>query len=85
MLCTEIVSDIRNNFCAQHVLSIRASDKDLPVKAVSWGSITKVLSSESLVSIKEFKGCKRERWVQEDNRVVELHTIATQLWSFKLL
>ena len=80
MLCTEIVSDIRNNFCAQHVLSIRASDKDLPVKAVSWGSITKFLSSESLVFIKEIKGCcERERIVQEENRLVEVHKIVTQL------
>ena len=36
MLCTEIVFDIQNNFCTQHVLpscspEIRASDKDLPV------------------------------------------------------
>ena len=35
MLCTEIVSDIQNNFCTQHVLPCsakrRASDKDLPV------------------------------------------------------
>ena len=36
MLCTEIVSDIQNNFCTQHVLPCsvkrRASDKDLPVR-----------------------------------------------------
>ena len=33
MLCTEIVSDIQNNFCKQHVLPTkrRASDKDFPV------------------------------------------------------
>ena len=36
MLCAEIVSDIQNNFCTQHVLphvlqKKRASDKDLPV------------------------------------------------------
>ena len=40
MLCTEIVSDIQNNFCTPHVLSPtcsakrRASDKDLPVHEV---------------------------------------------------
>ena len=40
MLCTEIVSDIQNNFCTQHVLPMfspcsskrRGSDKDLPVR-----------------------------------------------------
>ena len=35
MICTEIVSDIQNNFCTQHVLPMfwkkRVSDKDLPV------------------------------------------------------
>ena len=35
MLCTEIVSDIQNNFCTQQVLPIfckkKASDKDLSV------------------------------------------------------
>ena len=32
MLCTEIVSDIQNNFCTQHVLlMLRASEKDIPV------------------------------------------------------
>ena len=35
MLCTEIVYDIQNNFCTQHVLPCsakrRASDKDLPL------------------------------------------------------
>ena len=55
------------------------------IKAVSWGSITKFLSSESLVFIKEFKGCKRERSVQGKNQLEEAHTLTTQLWSFKLL
>ena len=37
MLCTEIDSDIQNNFCTQHILphvlpKRRASDKDLPVQ-----------------------------------------------------
>ena len=34
MFCTEVVSDIQNNFCTQHVpcsAKRRASDKDLPV------------------------------------------------------
>ena len=39
MLCTEIVSDIQNNFCPKHVLPCsakrRASDKDLPVSKKS--------------------------------------------------
>ena len=39
LLCTEIVSDIQNNFCTQHVLPMfckkRASDKDLPVLLAS--------------------------------------------------
>ena len=38
MLCTEIVSDIQNNFCTEHVLPCsakrRASDKDLPVSVL---------------------------------------------------
>ena len=46
---------------------------------VSWGSIKKVLSSESLVFIKEIKGFERERIVQEENRLVEVHKIVTQL------
>ena len=48
------------------------------IDAVSWGSITKFLSYESLLFIKEFKGCKRERRVQEENWVVEAHKIETQ-------
>ena len=31
------------------------------LKAMSWGSFTKFLSSESFVFIKEFKVCKREK------------------------
>ena len=42
MLCTEIVSAIQNNFCAQYVLPMfckkRASDKDLPVQ---WNVVVK--------------------------------------------
>ena len=53
------------------------------LKAMSWGSFTKFLSSESFVFIKEFKVCKREKKVQEENWVVESHKIATQFWSFK--
>ena len=41
MLCTEIVSDIQNNFCTQRSAKIRASDKDLPViSSVNCDSLT---------------------------------------------
>ena len=42
MLCTEIVSDIQNNFCTSHVLPMfckkKASDKDLPVFVCQFGA-----------------------------------------------
>ena len=46
MLCTEIVSDIQNNFCTQHVLPMfckrRASDKDLPIQRILPNNFQKI-------------------------------------------
>ena len=62
MLCAEIVSDIQNNFCTQHVLPMvckkkRASDKNLPVCRQKWVGIESGLNFESVVAtqLEKFK------------------------------
>ena len=51
MLCTDIVSDIKNNYCTQHVLP-RASDKDLPVPNPIFSNLRyTALTNASVVSI----------------------------------
>ena len=79
MLCTEIVSDIQNNFCTYNMFSPcsakrRASDKDLPVR--STGGSKRIVMPQNMFYDSKI--------VEQNNKQTKRNIYCTRLYGVKV-